>query len=241
MRAFLLSAGLGTRLRPITDTIPKCLVSFNGHPLLDWWAKLFLECGVDEVLINTHHLRGKVQKYIQDFNANNEEIKFIEVYESELLGSGGTVKANQNFIKDDENFLICYADNLCNANLKKLIEFHEKNNSVLSMALFRTNNPSGCGITELDNTGKIRSFIEKPKEPKDNLANAGIYVANKKIYDYFPENSFIDFGKDVLPKLTGMMHGLEITDYLIDIGTMENCKKAEAEWTYDYYKDTLTC
>lgn len=240
MKAYLLAAGLGSRLRPITDTTPKCLVEIAGHPMLDWWAKLLQETGVTQILINTHYLHEQVREYIHIFNGLHSEIKFVEFYEKELLGSGGTVSANRDFIGGDEDFLICYADNLCNVKLQELIKFHKDRQAILTMALFRTNHPEQCGIAALDDEGKITEFVEKPSYPKSNLANAGIYVANRKLFDYFMDSEFLDFGKDVLPLLTGRMYGWETRDYLIDIGTMDNYKKAQKEWKYDYNKDTLT-
>lgn len=241
MKAFLLSAGLGSRLRPITDTTPKCLVQIAGHPMLDWWGKLLKENGIREVLVNTHYLHIKVHDYIKDFNERQTGITFTEFYEPSLLGSGGTVRENRAFVKDETDFLICYADNLCNVKLKNLIAFHQEKKGLLTMALFRTERPEQCGIAQIDDSGKIIGFIEKPQFPKSNLANAGIYVVNRKIFDVLPNERYVDFGKDVLPMLVGQMYGLEINDYLIDIGTMSNYKKAKREWKYDYYEDSLSC
>lgn len=240
MKAFLLAAGYGSRLRPITDIIPKCLVEIGGHPMLDWWAKLLEESGVDEILVNTHYLHEQVRDYIGKFNREHTRIQFVELYEEKLLGSGGTVWASRNFVREEENFLICYADNLCDVKIKEMLRFHLQKEPVLTMALFRTQKPEQCGIVEMDTAGRILTFVEKPQYPAGNLANAGIYVANQKIFNVFPEKEFIDFGKDVLPLLTGNMYGWEIKDYLIDIGTTENYEKAKVEWKYDYYKDTLT-
>ena len=101
------------------------------------------------------------------------------------------------------------------------------------MALFRTNTPEQCGIAKLDDAGKIVSFVEKPKRPESNLANAGIYVVDKKIFNYIPNKAMVDFGKDVLPLLIGKMYGYEINDYLVDIGTMESYQRAQGEWQND--------
>lgn len=240
MKAFLLAAGLGSRLRPITDHIPKCLVEIGGHPMLDWWAKLLAENGVSEVLVNTHYLHRQVHDYIVKFNQRKTGLIFHEFYEEELLGSGGTVRENRDFIEGEQDFLICYADNLCNVNLRNMTAFHREHKGVLTMALFRTDIPGQCGIARTDENGRITEFEEKPKFPKSNLANAGIYVADRKLFTYIPEEGTVDFGKDVLPGLLGQMYGWEINDYLIDIGTMENYKKAKEEWNYDYNKDSLT-
>lgn len=241
MKAFLLSAGLGSRLRPITNTIPKCLVRIAGYPMLDWWGKLLKENGIQEVLINTHYLHEKVHEYIQEFNQRDQDIKFVEFYEPDLLGSAGTVRDNKEFVKNETDFLICYADNLCNVKLKELISFHQKKKGLLTMALFRSDTPEQCGIAETNDSGEIIKFIEKPEFPHGNLANAGLYVASSGIYDFFPKEGFADFGKDILPKIIGQLYGWEINDYLIDIGTMSNYEKAKREWNYDYNKDTLSC
>lgn len=229
MKAFLLAAGLGTRLRPITNTVPKCMVPICGRPLLSWWMDLFEKHGVSEVLINTHYLPQPVREFMKTYNSRSGGMRLVEFYEEELLGSGGTVLANQNFV-GTEDFLICYADNLTNVNLSGLVDFHKKKNALLTMALFRTNKPRECGIAAMDGYGRIIEFEEKPVAPQSNLANAGIYVASKDIFGYFPNQDFIDFGKDVLPKLVGRMYGMEIGDYLLDIGNLDNYGKAQKEW-----------
>lgn len=230
MKAFLLAAGLGTRLRPITNTIPKCMVPIAGKPLLAWWMKLFLHHGIDDVLLNTHYLPEPVRAYIHQHNASGEDPYIHEFYEAELLGSGGTVRENYKFVQNDKQFLICYADNLTNADLTKLVSEQQRHGDVLTMALFRSNKPEQCGIATLDMQQKIVSFIEKPDHPQSNLANAGIYVATPKVFDYIPTRDVVDFGKDVLPKLVGHMYGCEINDYLLDVGTLDNYKKAQKEW-----------
>lgn len=230
MKAFLLAAGLGTRLRPLTYTIPKCLVPIQGRPLLAWWMDLFEKYHVSEVLINTNYLPDLVREFINVYNHMQKNVKLVESYEKELLGSGGTVLDNRSFVENEEEFFICYADNLTNVDLASMMSFHKKNQALLTMGLFHTNNPKACGIAECDIEGKIQDFVEKPEQPKSNLANAGIYIANKKIYDYIPHRSFVDFGKDVLPALVGKMYGYPIKEYLLDVGTWPNYEKAQKEW-----------
>ena len=215
MKAFLMAAGLGTRLRPITNTIPKCMVSIKGQPLLGWWMDLFEKHDVSDVLINTHYLPEPVRDFICSYNRQGHKVKIHESYEPVLLGSAGTLRANKRFVESEGSFLICYADNLTNANLSQLVLRHEQVKPVLTMGLFHM-------ITE---------FIEKPKHPASNLANAGIYVAGQEIFDYIPCNKDeVDMGKDVLPLLTEKMAGFEIKDYLLDVGTMSNYQKAQEEW-----------
>lgn len=239
MKAFLLAAGYGTRLKPLTDTIPKCMVPIHGLPLLGWWFELFKKHGVTDVMVNTHYLPGPVREYMQEYNCLRTGLTAYETYELELLGSGGTIQKNQDFVENEKNFLICYADNLTDADLSEFYNFHESHDGILSMALFHTNLPEQCGIAKLDEKSKIVDFVEKPKCPASNLANAGMYIADKRIFKYFDKGkSILDIGNDVLPKLVGKMYGWYTNGYLIDIGTPDNYKKAKEEWKYDYNKNT---
>jgi len=229
MKAFLLAAGLGTRLRPLTDTVPKCMVPINGAPLLDYWFRLFARHGVDEVLINTHHLPQPVEDYVALHNQMGKLPHVVTVYEPQLLGSGGTVRANKSFVDGEDSFFICYADNLTNMDLTALRTFHDSTGLPASIALFRAKDPRACGIVEMDDAFRVVSFEEKPAMPKSDLANAGVYIVSHRIFDEIPDTAFSDFGKDVLPKLVGNMSGWETRDYLLDVGTPENYAKAQED------------
>ncbi len=238
MKAFLLAAGKGTRLRPLTDKMPKCLVPICGKPLLLIWIELLERCGIGEILINTHHFAGQVEDFIDAVSVHTK-LKITLVHEKKLLGSGGTVSVNRDFVKGEKDFVIAYADNLTNLNIREMIACHMKyklQGCDLTMGLFRVSNPSACGIAAIDAQGKITSFIEKPENPPDNLANAGIYIASNKIFNFFPEpgeyheKDVLDFGHHIFPRMTDRMYGYEIKKYLRDIGTMEAYDKAGREW-----------
>lgn len=230
MKAFLLAAGYGSRLKPITDTIPKCLVPICGRPLLAWWFDLLRGYGVTEVMINTHYLPEPVRAFIADENAGHTGLTAYETFEPILLGSGGTVRNNRAFVCGEKSFLICYADNLTNINLADFQNFHAAHDGILSVALFHTNLPEQCGIASLDADSRIIGFAEKPPHPESNLANAGIYIARQGIFDCLPAAGTLDFGKDVLPALVGRMYGWITEGYLIDVGTAENYIRANEEW-----------
>ena len=179
MKAFLLSAGYGTRLKPLTNNIPKCLVPICGKPLLAWWMDLFEKHGINEVLINTHYLADEVREFIEYYNAQKTGVTLIESYEKDLLGSGGTVAINKSFIKNEEKFLICYADNLTNIDLSELIKFHTKKQGILTMGLFYTNNPKECGIAAIDSH-------DLSKDVLPSLVN--------KMYGYQMKDYLLDIG-----------------------------------------------
>jgi mannose-1-phosphate guanylyltransferase len=246
MKAFLLAAGKGTRLRPITDTIPKCLVDINGVPLLEIWLRKFAAADIDDVLINTHHLPNQVREYIGARHAPLPRVTLF--HEEELVGSAGTVAANREWIGDDEDFLVVYADNLTNVNLKDLLAFHtakrrnpvhpvdpvkkhEVERTVLAtVALFHSPTPEQCGIATLDDDGRIIAFEEKPKHPQSDLANAGIYIMPREVLDLIPDKPVADFGYDVLPQLIGKMYGYEVDGFFCDIGTLERLEYARSNW-----------
>ena len=227
MKAFLLAAGLGTRLRPVTLTTPKCLVPVCGKPMLFWWLKLFEKYRINEVLINLHHLSDKVRDYI-DKNAGSISFTFFE--EEVLLGSAGTLRENKQFVTGEEDFYIMYADNLTNCNLDAFLKFHVLQQQPFSMVLFRTDTPETKGIVELDHNKTVISFVEKPREPKSNLANAGIYLAKPWILDLIPDKDTADIGFDLLPQVVHRISGWETGDYLTDIGSIESLAKAEKDW-----------
>ncbi|MDP2647329.1 MAG: nucleotidyltransferase family protein [Desulfobacterales bacterium] len=236
MKAVLLAAGLGTRLKPLTDRIPKCLIPIQGKPLLEIWIDLLEKHRFREVLINTHHHAAQVEEFIAR-KKKRAAIKITLFNEPELLGSGGTLLANKAFVCDEKDFLIAYSDNLTNMDLDKFIDFHRlciHKGAILTMGLFHAQDPRACGIAVLDKGQRIVKFTEKPETPESDLANGGIYMATGKIFNFFPEanspKGIIDLGKHVLPALCGKMYGYKVTAYLRDIGTLESYRKALEEW-----------
>jgi len=227
MRAFLLAAGEGRRLRPLTDTTPKCLVPINGKPLLALWLELCRKHRITEVLINLHHLHEKVLAFL---NAHEFGVNVTAVHEATLLGSAGTVARHRSFVADERDFFILYADNLTNADLGKMLRFHQERESLFTIGLSRTDQPREKGIVALDRSDRVVEFVEKPSNPPSNLANAGIYIASQELYRYLTAGDFLDFGFDVLPKLVGQMYGYVIQEYLLDIGTHATYRQAQLEW-----------
>ena len=225
MQAFLLAAGYGSRLRPLTDSIPKCLVPINNKPLLSYWLELFELYGITDVFINTHYLAQEVERYVQQ---TEYKLNIHLLYEPKLLGSAGTILKNKNLITPNSNFLICYADNLTNINLLDLITCHRQSNCMMTINLFNSTNPKECGIATLDANNNIVEFIEKPEKPASNLSNSGIYVCSYQIFDFLNEN-MIDIGHDLIPSLVPNIKGVNLPCYLKDIGTLEKYYEAQED------------
>lgn len=235
----LTAAGVGSRLRPLTDTLPKCLIPIAGRPLLDYWFEAFAKAGIREVLINTHHLPEQVRDYIGRQNATGR-FNVRETYEPTLLGSAGTITANKNFVPADAEAMIIYSDNLSNIDLESFLAYHRSHPDPFTMLLFRAQFPEKSGIAELDmsgagdrNAGKVLSFVEKPKQPKSNLANAGVYAMTGACWHEIAAWKAFDIGFDVLPRLVGRMHAIELAgligSYHRDIGTHESLAIANTD------------
>ncbi len=218
-KALLLAGGLGTRLRPLTLTVPKCLVEIDGRPLLDYWFDALRLAGVRDVLVNNHHLPEAVreflaQKSLQGFHAQ-------EAYEPKLLGSAGTLAHNRAWADDADDVLVIYADNLSDLNLQDFLAAHRRHGNPMTMLLFHAPNPKACGIATLDDAGRVVEFVEKPAEPTSDLANAGVYALTADAWREMADLKAFDLGFDVLPKFVGRMHGHVHHGYHRDIGNLE--------------------
>lgn len=227
MKAFLLAAGHGTRLRPITDTIPKCLVPIRGEPLLKIWLDLCASFGVDEVLINVHAQQHIVQEFLQQ---HESPVRVTISEEKELLGSAGTIRAHRDWVARDESFWVFYADVLNCVNLGRMLTFHQERRAAATIGVYRVPDPSRCGVVSVDAQGMVSDFVEKPARPTGNLVFSGIMVATPEFIHAIPEHHPVDIGSHVLPLLVGRMAAYEIKEYLLDIGTMTNYQAAQSTW-----------
>ena len=222
MKAILLAAGYGTRLKPITNTIPKCLVLINGRPLLEHWIIKLLNIGITEIIINTHHLSSIVLQFIN----NSPYRRYIRVsHEEKLLGTAGTLLNNLHILNNEETLLI-HADNYCLDDLQGLLNAH-RNRPVLclmTMMLFETSDPKSCGIVELDKNGVVIKFHEKIDSPPGNVGNAAIYVLSDKLLSnlYSVLDKTVNFSEEVIPLYLGKIYTYKTIKFFIDIGTQDN-------------------
>jgi mannose-1-phosphate guanylyltransferase len=227
VKAFLLAAGVGSRLRPITDTLPKCMVVVDDRPLLDVWLDAFDRAGVDEVLVNLHHLPDVVRGHIA---ARHGPPVVRTFFEPELLGSAGTLAANRHWVDGDEMFLACNADNLTDFDLRSLIDEHRGHDAIATLTAFHSENPSAGGVVEVDRDGTMTRFTEKPAEPVSDLTNAGMYAFHPSVLGEITGPTPADIGHDLLPRLVGRARVMLVEGYFRDIGTVEAYRRAREEW-----------
>ena len=227
MKGFLLAAGVGTRLRPLTDAIPKCLVPIQGTPLLGIWLEWCAIYGIDEILLNSHAHSERVREFV---DAHRGPVRVTLTIESELLGSAGTLHVNREFVAGEKEFAVLYADVLTNCRFDRLLDFHRMRHSPVTLGTYRVPNPTQCGIIVTDATGKVVEFVEKPQFPKADTAFSGILIGGPALLAHVPERVPADIGFDVLPQLVGEMFAFPIAEYVFDIGTLEKYEQAQREW-----------
>lgn len=230
MRALLLAAGLGTRLRPLTEAVPKCLVEINGRPLLDYWIGLLSDGGITDILVNLHYLPDAVLAYVKRCRY---PVNITTVFEKELLGTAGTLLRNRAFFGGEPAMLI-HADNLSSFDVRAFIKRFENRPRGIDMTMltFRTDAPETCGIVELDGEGIVRTFHEKVRNPPGNLANAAAYIVSPTVMAYLDSmgTEVIDFSTEVLPRFIGRINTYFNDRYHRDIGTLESLAAARLEF-----------
>ena len=220
LRAILLSAGLGTRLRPITLHTPKCLVQVAGEPLLGRWLRQLEIAGCEAVLVNTHYLAEQVKSFLDDWPASS--MRIVTTYEPELLGTAGTLMANQAFFEGSTGLLI-HADNAMAGDLQDVLAAHaaRSRKCLLTMLTFSTDQPRSCGIVSTDSQGIVTAFYEKVADPPGNTANGALYAFDASLLDHLslmtPQPS--DFSIDVIPALLGRIQSCHTNQPYLDIGT----------------------
>ncbi len=230
MRALLLSAGLGTRLRPLTNDIPKCLVPINGKPLMEYWLDMLFKEQIIPVIVNTHYLSDQVEAYIA---ASPYKKCVTTVFEETLFGTGGTLLKNRHFF-DKEPIIMIHGDNLSLFDIKSFVAAHESRPQTceITMLTFETDTPQSCGIVELDHNNIVCTFHEKVDNPPGNLANGAVYILEPSIFNFLEslEKEIIDFSTEVLPHYIGKIFTFHNSTYHRDIGTMGSYNMAQKDF-----------
>lgn len=227
MKALLLAAGLGTRLRPITDTVPKCLVPIAGEPLLDIWLDNLARSGVDQVIVNLHHLADLV---VDHLGRRRGPPEVHTVHEPQLLGSAGTLRANRDLLAEDGAFLVVNADNLTDFDVRALVEAHREHEPLATLTAFEAPRPEECGILRVQD-GWMVGFEEKPSRPRSRLANAGMYAFHPEVIDLVSGAGPRDIGFHLLPQLVGRARVVDLGDaYFVDVGNPEALARASRDW-----------
>ena len=222
----VMAAGVGSRLDPLTQKIPKPLVPVLNKPVMDILLQKLKDYGVEKVIANTHYLAEQIQNR---YSKNSPvDIHFDYIHEETLSGTAGGVKKCEFFFDDVEDFIVVSADGLHDADLDKIVKSHKESGCIATMAISAVDHAEVChfGVVVPTKEHYVSEFQEKPsiEEAKSNYINTGIYVFNKRIFDFIPKGEKYDFAKNVFPRLLEAgekINTYRIYSYWSDIGTIE--------------------
>ncbi len=229
MKAMIMAAGVGSRLEPLTQSVPKPLVPVCNRPVMDILLEKLSKIGVKDIIANTHYLAEKI---IERYSDRPYGINFNYIKEDSLSGTAGGLKKCQYFFNEGDDFIVLSADGLSNADLQQGIDIHKRSGAIATIGIkaIPMEEVSHFGVVVTDKNGFISEFQEKPpvSEAKSNFINTGIYIFNYKIFEYIPANTFYDFAKNVFPKLLEdkQINTFEIKEYWTDIGTLDQYKQS---------------
>jgi len=228
MKTLVLSAGLGTRLGPLTRNLPKPMLPLGGKPLLEHIIELLRQHGITDVALNLHHKPDVILRHFGSGEAWGMRLRYS--YEATLLGSAGTALRQLAWVYPDP-FLLYYGDVYSDIDLTDLIEQHRAGNALATIAVNPVDDPTRCGIVEFDEERRVRRFLEKPATDQvfSNWANSGIYILQPEVLRYVTDIPS-DFGSDIFPRLLESGQPVNVypcTGCVIDIGTPENYQRAQ--------------
>ena len=186
-------------MRPLTETVPKCMIEIAGKPVLEHNVEWLRKFGVTDIVINLHYLPEAVRNHFGDGRRFRTRINYL--FEPELLGTAGAVRNAASFF--DGPFFVWYGDNLSTCRLDRLWEFHKSKGGVATIALHHRDDPTSSGIVGLDEDERITRFLEKPKAEEifSHWVSAGILALEPQALDAVPRQGAADFGRDVFPAM----------------------------------------
>jgi mannose-1-phosphate guanylyltransferase len=230
MRAMVLAAGLGKRLRPLTFEVPKPLAPVANRPVMEHILALLARQGFGEVIANLSHLGDQIRERFGDGSALGVELSYSE--ERELLGTAGGVRNVAEFLTggDDDSFLVISGDALTDIDLRAMRGFHDSHGGIATLAVKRVADTREYGVVIAGPDGRVQGFQEKPDpaEALSDLGNCGIYMFRREIFDHFPEREFVDWAMDVFPALLESdtsFYVHEIDAYWNDIGSLDEYRQ----------------
>lgn len=232
MKAILLAGGKGTRLKPLTDTIPKPLIPIDDKNLTEHVFDILKKHGVDEIILSLGYMADKIQGYFQDGARHGVKISYLR--EDKLMGTAGPLMLMKKMGKEiEEDFFVMNADNLFSLDTKKWLDFHSAQKGVATIALYEVQDPSTYGVVAIEGN-KIVKFVEKPKieEAPSRLINSGYYILSPKIFNFIPDSDYAMMEKDIFPKLAelGLLYGYKGEGQWFDTGTHERYEQVKKEW-----------
>jgi mannose-1-phosphate guanylyltransferase len=239
VQALILAGGEGTRLRPLTSTVPKPVVPLVDRPFIAFMLEWLRGHGVDDVVISCGFMAAGVHNVLGDGSAYGLRLRYVE--EPEPLGTGGAVKFAESLL--DERFLMLNGDVLTDIDLTAQIEQHERTGARATLALVPVEDPSAYGLVRRNRDLSVSEFLEKPSSDQidTNLINAGAYVLHRDVLAGVPEGQHVSIERELFPTLVADgLYGYEASGYWLDIGTPERYLQATYDILDGAVKTTVT-
>jgi NDP-sugar pyrophosphorylase family protein len=222
VKALILAAGVGTRLDPLTKSVPKPLVPVGNRPVMEHVLNLLRRHHITEVSANLHYLADMIPQYFNDLPGLGQQLHFVK--EEILSGDAGGMRACKRYLQGS-TFVVMMGDIITDIDLSFLINRHKRSGAIASIALKSVEDVQHFGVARIDRNGRIEEFQEKPKaeDAISNLASTGIYVFEPEIFNYVPRSGTYMFGNELFPKLLRMgvpLNGVRVLGHWSDIGTI---------------------
>jgi mannose-1-phosphate guanylyltransferase len=234
VQALILAGGEGTRLRPLTTTVPKPVVPLVDRPFIRFMIDWLHGHGVDDIVMSCGHLASGVRNVLGDGTALGVRLRYVE--EPRPLGTGGALKFAEPLL--DERFLMLNGDVLTDLDLTAQLEQHERTAAIATLALTPVEDPSAYGLVRTKSSGEVTEFVEKPAPDQIDTRNisAGAYVLERSVLDLLEADQPASIERDVFPRLVGEgLYGCVAEGYWLDIGTPERYLQG----TYDILEATV--
>jgi len=222
MQALILAGGRGKRMMPLTDKIPKPLLSVGSVPFLEILINFLQKQKIEDFILAIGYKADMIENYFGTGEKFN--IKIVYSKEKIPLGTGGAVKKAENIIKD-EDISILNGDSFIDFNINEMLKFHKKMGKPITMAVTRVKDSSRSGQLMIDENNIITRFEEKGKRTKQGFINAGVYIFQKDILKNFPKDKKISLEREIFPELAGKIAAFKVDGYFIDIGKEEDYQK----------------
>ncbi len=217
MQAVIMAGGYGTRLKPLTNELPKPMVPIIDKPIINYIINTLKKYGITDIIVTLGYKPERIIDYLGDGSDLGVKVRYS--VENIPLGTAGGVKKISDMI--DGTFVVISGDALTNIELDSMMSHHMSHGKLMTMAVKEMDDVTGFGVVKCDEDGAVTSFIEKPKHSLDKLVNTGIYILEKKVLNYIPEGKY-DFARDLFPAMMNNLSAYRMKGYWSDIGTLSS-------------------
>jgi NDP-sugar pyrophosphorylase family protein len=233
-KGMILAAGFGTRLRPLTDAVPKALLEIGGRAMIEYPLRMLAAAGVEDVVVNLHHLGDAIREALGDGRRHGVRIHYCP--EDPLLDTGGAL-AHARRLLGSEAFVLANCDALLDPDLAAVWDFHRARHAIATLVLRADPRAESYGAVDCDGAGRVRRFLGKPAEvdaPLERRMFCGVHVLSPEIFSHMPSTPVFSITRDVYSVLVARgeaIYGYDYRGYWRDLGTVPSLERARAEVT----------